>query len=448
MTWLSSIELVSADEYLSEVSFCLFAVFLLLRVSPTPRSAARLAGWAAALFAAKRAVRWLLMLLPGVWDVIGSYAMLYLINPLLVFALGLLLRDLRASTRLVSEVVFLSLNVLSMGFLPNITALLNDLPVSFPGESLWASLLNALLMLPIVLLLKHSSVEKLSFLSPSYLVMVVLMSASSLVSSQMQNALLQTIGDTTTFYSGLNLFLFVVLLAVYLVFYRGSKEYNDLIEGEVINQKKLAESRMLELTENNLEEIRRFRHDWRNHCAVMTDLLRQGEYAKLSDYLQGLSERQDVFRTIQTGNKVVDSIVNTKHAEAAARGIRLETKCAVPPDLPIDETRLCSLIFNLLDNAIEAVSQDNCERRDIYFSLLRQGDLLLLCVQNSIDPSRRAERLSLRTGKQNPASHGYGMKIIRQIVADYNGTSKFYVCGDRFHAEILLTLEEGAAAHG
>lgn len=430
---------IQYTELIPEILYSLCAVILFNKLPRSGKVWAKLAGEAVLLFCAKVFVKALLLQVPFIGSVLDSFGTVYLFNPLVLLLVGKCLRELRVATRLVSGVVFSAMYILCMGFVPSLLIAFFNVPYAEAGTVPLNSVLMIALLLVTVFLLKRFSVEDIAALSYNYTALVIFVSVTAAVVSPIFIALYAGAAEMAAFCVAYHLFAIILTLTVYMIFYYGSREYNDLIAAAVINQKQQAESRMLEITESNLTEIRKFRHDIKNHYAVMEELLHGKDYDKLQAYFDHLAAHKNVFTTIQTGNRAVDAILNTKAAEAAARGVSLEAKCAVPPELPIEDTQLCSLLFNLLDNAIEAAAVSNGKMVEL--SLLRKDNLLLLRVRNSVDAKTAARPLSLRTTKPNASAHGYGMQIIRQSVAQYNGTCQFAVEDGCFIAEIMLTLE-------
>lgn len=64
--------------------------------------------------------------------------------------------------------------------------------------------------------------------------------------------------------------------------------------------------------------------------------------------------RQQRPRTTFTGNLLVNAILQDAATRADRSSIRMENEVVIPDELPFPETDLCSLLMNLLDNALEA----------------------------------------------------------------------------------------------
>ena len=129
-------------------------------------------------------------------------------------------------------------------------------------------------------------------------------------------------------------------------------------------QSELIEKQVREI-QNMYRQVRGWRHDYRNHINNMKIQLSEGNYDKLSDYLNELADDLDTVDTvIKTGNVMADAILNSKLNVAEKMNIKLNVKANVPDKLPMSDVELCSMLGNILDNAVEACGtlpeEDSC----------------------------------------------------------------------------------------
>ena len=149
---------------------------------------------------------------------------------------------------------------------------------------------------------------------------------------------------------------FLVLeLLVYYMLYVISKEYTENVELLAMQQKAELDREMYIVTKNIYQEMSAVRHEIKNHDAYMRALLEKKEYRKLEEFLNSsMSKSVELYQYVNCGNAVVNTIVNYEISRARSEGIRTESQIIIPKKLPYRETELCSLLFNLLNNAIEA----------------------------------------------------------------------------------------------
>ena len=106
------------------------------------------------------------------------------------------------------------------------------------------------------------------------------------------------------------------------------------------------------------------RHDMVKHFRVLRQTVTDEKSAAYLDELIG--ENEKIRPVVQSGNEMLDVILNSKLSAAADAGIAVELARTQAPDkLPLTDAELCSLIMNLLDNAVEAASAAGVKRRYI-----------------------------------------------------------------------------------
>ena len=107
--------------------------------------------------------------------------------------------------------------------------------------------------------------------------------------------------------------------------------------------------------ENMYQQVRGWRHDYRNHIQAMKVLLAQNNLEGLQEYLDQLdTDLNTVDTVIKTGNSMADAILNSKISLAKAKKINVQVTAHIPVELKMSEIDLCCIIGNLFDNAIEA----------------------------------------------------------------------------------------------
>ena len=103
------------------------------------------------------------------------------------------------------------------------------------------------------------------------------------------------------------------------------------------------------------KQMRGWRHDYRNHIQVMKSYVADGDMEAVQHYLDLLdTDLRKVDRTVKTGNKMADAILNSKISLAQSKEIKVKADVHIPVALTIGEMDVCVLLGNLFDNAIEA----------------------------------------------------------------------------------------------
>ncbi|WP_135554537.1 sensor histidine kinase [Paenibacillus cymbidii] len=189
------------------------------------------------------------------------------------------------------------------------------------------------------------------------------------------------------------------------------------------------------------KQMRGWRHDYHNHIQTLKAHLALGQLAELDDYLSQLdTDLAAVDTVIQTGNIMIDAILNSKLSLMASKSIGVNAKATVPGKLQISEIDLCIIIGNLLDNAMEACLRqtDRSERFiRVYIGILKEQ--LYISVSNSVGEELiRSDKTFLST--KNRPDHGFGLMRVDRIAAKYNGYVNRQHEDRVFATEILLPL--------
>ena len=243
--------------------------------------------------------------------------------------------------------------------------------------------------------------------------------------------------------------LILVVCAVYAVNSICSEQARSL---DLLAERQRADSEkdLVRLTTKQLDDLRQLRHDIKNQYAYMRILLTEKRFDELEEYFQ----RQDgelavLAAPLDCGNRCVSIVLNMERQKAEAAGVSLHTKLVVPPVLPFPDEELCSLLSNLIDNAIE-----ECVRLGEYFPKYREegvsvsinpgnpsSDYLYIEVKNPTDRkslSRRAD--GIVSTKDDAALHGYGTRIITRLAEKYNGSALFGAADGVFTARVILDM--------
>ncbi len=202
-------------------------------------------------------------------------------------------------------------------------------------------------------------------------------------------------------------------------------------------QSELIEKQVREI-QNMYRQVRGWRHDYRNHIQNMKIQLSEGNYERLAEYLSELADDLDTVDTvIKTGNVMADAILNSKLTVARKMNVRLNVKANVPEQLPMSDVELCSVLGNMLDNAVEACGSLPEEERFMRVYIGKLKGQMYLSVQNSAGKVRKEKGAYLSTKE---GEHGYGLFRIDRIAKKYGGYVNRQNEEGIFATEIMIPL--------
>lgn len=202
------------------------------------------------------------------------------------------------------------------------------------------------------------------------------------------------------------------------------------------------ESKRYAALQNYLAETRTMRHDFRQHLRVISALARSGKQEELTAYLDEL-EAGEVQNVSLCANTAVDAIASYYDDLARNHDIRMNWTLALPRTLPVSEPDLCSLLGNLLDNAIQAVQPLPLDRRHVeVIGRMLSEQMLGISVTNPYAGSVRIGRSGLPVVRSR--NHGIGLQSVQALVKKYNGSMDLSTDDGIFAVNILLYPSETA----
>ncbi len=146
---------------------------------------------------------------------------------------------------------------------------------------------------------------------------------------------------------------------------------------------------------------------------------------------------------VQTGNEALDVILTEKSLICEKNGITLTCMADGGILKGISSTDLYAIFGNLLDNAIESVSQlSDPEQRVIGLTVQKQGNLALIHAENYFDHPICMENGLPETTKEDPRFHGFGLRSIQMLAEKYDGSLSVSIDGNIFALNVLLPIKE------
>lgn len=180
----------------------------------------------------------------------------------------------------------------------------------------------------------------------------------------------------------------------------------ELIEGQYVR------------AQNFYTENAKLYHDIKHHLRALERFLQNGDRREALAYIESVQEPlQCKMIPVHTGVNIVDTVIYEAKEKAEQRNILLVVETPIlPSGLKLEDREFCVLFANLLNNALEAAKEQirlNIAITAGFFVIEMQNDYKEKpVVKNNHFVSER---------EQDSLAHGWGMKIIEQIVEKYQG---------------------------
>ncbi|MCD7745154.1 MAG: GHKL domain-containing protein [Lachnospiraceae bacterium] len=190
----------------------------------------------------------------------------------------------------------------------------------------------------------------------------------------------------------------------------------------------------------HMEETRQARHDLGQHLRVINSYLSTGNEDMLKEYVENYQQSlpPDTSRS-WCKNYAVNTIISYYFDEAEHSGIDFTAKLELPERLPVSEPEFCSMIGNLLENALLACRDDTETAPFIRVLAKLDHQRLLLTVDNTAvrEPAAKYGRfLSSRH-----EGYGLGTASVRAIAQKHHGQADYRWENGIFYASILMRTD-------
>ncbi|ROR21355.1 sensor histidine kinase YesM [Mobilisporobacter senegalensis] len=251
-----------------------------------------------------------------------------------------------------------------------------------------------------------------------------------------------TITSSTFKIHSMLLFIIVIFInmLIFFLFDQMLEETERNINNALFEQQVKYYAKQFEEREYSELETRKMRHDITNHYICLKEYAGAGDLEGLNQYIDNLINNiPDKYCKANSGNIAIDALINYKISYARQYNIDFDINLEIPNKLGIDQTILCVIIGNALDNAIEACRNAGFKdplikvfmkvvNNNLYINILNPfgGDLL------------KDKNGNIITTKLDKRMHGLGLESIKSAVEKYNGSVEIKNNNDLFQLNILL----------
>ena len=202
-------------------------------------------------------------------------------------------------------------------------------------------------------------------------------------------------------------------------------------EISLMEQQEHSLNQYVEEAKARYDETKSFRHDIRNHIAVVKKLLQNGKLEEAITYVEDLDDMAEKMSfPCSTNNPVVDILVGNKLGIAKSMGIDVDCSLPLPYPCGIRDIDICIVLSNALDNAIHAVKNLGAGiEKYIRVSGRIQGDFLMMEIQNSFH------------GK-SVFKKGTGLSNVKKVAEKYGGAMSIETQENVFVLHVLLIIPQ------
>ena len=207
----------------------------------------------------------------------------------------------------------------------------------------------------------------------------------------------------------------------------------------IIEQQNEYYVKQFDIIRGNIDNIERLKHDMKNHIFMFKSLYDNKKKYEYEEYfeevLKGVEDREKI---INSGNVIVDSIVNYKLESLGADNVELLVNINIPAKMEVSDFDLTTILGNLLDNAIRAVKETE-ENKYLSIDMQYKSGRLIIWLVNSykyIEKSKIGNYFI--STKEDKNKHGIGQISIERTVDKYGGIIDVKLEDNKFETMIIL----------
>ena len=203
------------------------------------------------------------------------------------------------------------------------------------------------------------------------------------------------------------------------------------MELSLLEQEERSLSQYVEEAKTHYEKTKSFRHDIRNHIAVVRELLQNGKTQQALHYIEDMEDiAKELSFPCSTNNPVVDVLVGNKLGIATNMGIEVDCSLLLPYPCGLRDIDICIILSNALDNAIHACkNMSSGAEKYIHVSGRIQGDFLMMEIGNSFQGKEMFKK-------------GTGLSNIKTAVEKYHGAMSIKTHGTEVVLNVLLVIPQ------
>lgn len=221
---------------------------------------------------------------------------------------------------------------------------------------------------------------------------------------------------------------FLLLVVNYIIF----EVYDWISRNAELREQNRLYAQQLELCSQQAEErerlyleIRRIRHDLKNHLSGLLGMVQTGQISEAEKYILqmlNVGVEDHPKEVSRSGNIVIDSLINHAYAAAQKDNIQFNVNVLVPASLPFESGHLAIVLGNLLENALEACRDVPDGKRLISLDISYSKDVFQLCIKNNYQTKRKKNNIGrYLTTKTDTVYHGLGLSSINHAITNYHG---------------------------
>ncbi|MCR8745639.1 sensor histidine kinase [Romboutsia lituseburensis] len=237
-------------------------------------------------------------------------------------------------------------------------------------------------------------------------------------------------------------------IAFYIILKTIIESQNIKHENKILTDNILKEYNYYLKMNKEQEKVKEIYHDIKNHMICMKDMCKNNEIENAKNYIGnievGLKNYTNYNQNFNTGNMIVDSILNNKKILCEEKSIGFDVDVDFSKNDYMQMTDICIIFSNIIDNAIEAcikIQTDDLNKK-IRIESKYIENFCVIVIENTKTNQVKHKNNNLITTKKDKFIHGIGLKNVKNVVKKYLGEVVIEHSEEKFILKIMIPLNE------
>lgn len=237
------------------------------------------------------------------------------------------------------------------------------------------------------------------------------------------------------FLLGVNLCLFLLVHVIYYF----------IVSGIIVQKKIEAHNQFLEMQESQFTAQQRYmkqtekaRHDFRQSIRTLAELYDAGDHEAVGRYLHQFIDSMPVSEVRYFCNDTaLNALLNYYDHLTRQEQIGFSVQVRLPETLPVSDVDLCSMVGNILENAVTACRKADEKRIHITILTEEAAQLYIVAVNTFNGVVKQADGRYLSTNRRGS---GVGLSSVASTAEAYGGVAQFSHRGTEFYSNVAIPL--------
>lgn len=231
----------------------------------------------------------------------------------------------------------------------------------------------------------------------------------------------------------------VFMVEFYIKFNKRSKMIAEYEKHSLNTQSEIQMAIKMQESNNQLATLR---HDLRAQLGALKEYAVLSNSENICEYIDDIdSNVKNTLaknRYLITNVESLNAILNSYMAKCGQKNINLCSEISEITLGEINQFDVCSVVVNLMDNAITGV--ENTENPSVKLKIFNKRGYLYIECENMFCGELNFEHGVYKTSKTNQEKHGFGLKSVQSIAKKYGGMMNVSHDKHKFTVKVYLAI--------